>query len=162
MGENALSNPKQGDRSFPGRSIGLGHYIPFRRLAELIDAAHQKNQSLFLYGHQVLPDREFIIGEIASLDEHTLVARDEIETLKHPFLCLVPNSEREQRFAVLVKSIEGKTITIANRNLKHLTKPGAQFVIGSCLSTRLSDFRQMLDYAAEKLHFSTTSEVLGN
>jgi len=161
-GDTPLPRPKEDDHSFPGRSIDLGHYMPFTQLSKLIDTAHQKNQSLYLYGHQVLPDNEFIVDEVVSADKRTLVARDQIEIPENSSLCLVPNSEQALKFSVLVKHIEGNTITVANRNLKHLTKPGAQFIIGPCLSLRLSDFQHMLDYAAGKLHFSTVSEALGD
>jgi hypothetical protein len=160
-GDKAWSRLEKEDHSFPGRAIDLGHYIPFAQLSKLIDTAQQENKNLYLYGHQVLPDEEFLVGEVKSVDERILTTSDSIDAADNQSLCLVPNSEQALKFSIMIKHIEGNTITVANRNLKQLTKPGAQFIIGPCLSIQLSYFQRMLDYAEERLRFSTVSEVLG-
>jgi len=45
-------------------------------------------------------------------------------------------------------------------DLTQMTVPGATFLIGPSYGTRLSDFRALIDYASQRLHFYTVSEAL--
>jgi len=152
---------KREDGSIPGVQIGIGNYIPLKQLFEWIDIAHEKNQLLFLYGHEVLPDNEFVSGTVASVEERSLVAQNRIRSLSSPYLCLVPDSNRQIQFAhIRVKNIEGNHVKVINGDLTSLSKPGAAFIVGPCNAMRLSDFRATIKYAAEKLKFLTVHNAV--
>lgn len=156
-----LARGKREDCSIPGAPIDTGNYVPLKQQFEWVDIAHQKNQLLFLYGHEVLPDNNFFTGTVASVTERTLVAQDKIEILSGGYLCLVPDTSRQIYYAhVRVKSIDGNVIIVANGDLTRLSKPGATFMIGPCNAMRLSDFRAFIEYVSKKLYFLTVYKAL--
>jgi len=152
---------KREDGSIPGVQIGIGNYVPLKQLFEWIDIAHEKNQLLFLYGHEVLPDNEFASGTVVSVDERKLVAKDKIRSLSSGYLCLVPNDNQQIKFAhIRVKNIEGNHVKVSNGDLTSLSGPGATFIVGPCNAMRLSDFRATIKYAAGKLKFLTVHNAV--
>jgi len=153
---------KREDGSVPGVEIGVGNYVPLKQLFEWIDMAHEKNQFLFLYGHEVLPDNEFVSGVVASIDGHRLVAKDKIRSLSSlEYLCLAPDNRRELKYArVRVKTIGNNFVDVINGDLSSLSEPGATFVIGPCNAMPLSDFRAMVEYASKKLNFLTVHSAV--
>jgi len=156
-----LARGKSKDGSIPGAPIDIGNYIPLKQQFEWVDIAHEKNQLLFLYGHEVLPDDRFFTGMVASVTKRTLVAQDKIGVFSDTYLCLVPDTHRQIHYAHLrVKCIDGNVITVANGDLTRLSKPGVTFMIGPCNATRLSDFRAFIEYAAKKLYFQTVHKAL--
>jgi hypothetical protein len=58
--------------------------------------------------------------------------------------------------------VEGRRIRVpaGSPSLARLTAPGSTFLMGPAYGTRLSDFRQMIEYAAKKLPFFTVSEIV--
>ena len=126
-----------------------------------IDLAHNQGSLLFLYGHQVLPDADFVTGTVEAAKLHTLTATASIKPMAEADLYLVPDTAR--RFLgvpMRVVSIEGKQIQVGRGDLSRLTKPGATFMIGPGYGMSLSDFREMIAYAAQRLKFYTVHQVV--
>lgn len=158
---NPIAPGKKEDGSIPGRPIDIGQYVPLNQIFKWIDKAHLKNQTLFLQGHQVLPDNQFALGTVASFTKNKLVAQENIKHLSGKPLCLVPDNSRQVLNAgLVVKSIDGNSITIGNSDLNRLTTSGATFIIGPCKAVRLSDFRSIIEYAARRLYFRTVHDAL--
>jgi len=156
-----IASGKREDGSIPGVQTGTGSFIPLKQLFEWIDIAHEKNELLFLYGHEVLPDNEFVSGTVTSVEERDLIAQNRIRSLSSPYLCLAPDTNRQIQFAhIRVKNIEGNRVKVLNGDLTSLSKPGATFLVGPCNAMRLSDFRAMIKYAAGKLKFLTVHEAV--
>lgn len=160
--ENPISSGIGKDSSYPGRAIDLGNYVPINQILTWINTVHENNQFLFLYGHQILPDNEFITGKTVSFTKRTITTHQAIEFPSDSSTCLVPNITKPLEFMFLVKSIKGRTVTVANGNLNRFSEPEVTFMIGPCMAMRLSDFRTVIEYASKKLHFRTVSEVLSN
>ncbi len=152
------------DGSIPGTSIDLLHHVPMEVVFQWIDLAQEKGWLLFLYGHQVLPDEEFSVGTVASVSTRTLVARDKIRlSAEGKELYLVPDTDRRLSGPPIpVVRIEGNAVTIGRGDLSRLSRPGAKFMIGPPYAMRLSEFRTMIQYAAERLNFYTVYEAVNS
>ena len=157
---NPVTGGQSEDGSLPVRAIDLEHYVPMSKIFGWIETAWEKNQMLLLYGHQVFPDSEFRTGEVESVSESALVAKQAVEPLSKPYSCLVPDERRELTFALFIESIEGTTVKVSAENLPRLTRPGTRFVIGPCIGMRLSDFRRLIDRASQRLNFRTVRDAL--
>ena len=159
--DNPITCGKKEDGSIPGRSIDIGQYVPLKKIFDWIDRAHLKNQTLFLYGHQVLPDDQFVHGTVVSYAQYKLIAHEHIKHLSEKPLCLVPDTRCEVHSAgLVVERIDGNSITIGNGDLNRLTRSGATFIVGPCKAIRLSDFRAIIEYSAKKLHFLTVHDSI--
>ena len=118
---------------------------------------------LFLYGHEVLTDEDFVEGHVASIKPKTLVADKSIDIITKKELCLVPdNSKRNFGNAIKVLGITGKEILLQKDDLLQLTKPGATFIVGPCYATQLSYFKTLIEYAAKKLPFLTVHAAVND
>ena len=116
---------------------------------------------LFLFGHQVLPDSEFFTGRVESISEHTLVARGNLRSFSEPDLYLVPDtSRRNSGLPIRVLGIEGNKIQVGRGDLTRLTEPGATFMLGPGYGIPLSNFREIIQYAAQRLKFYTVHQVV--
>jgi peptidoglycan/xylan/chitin deacetylase (PgdA/CDA1 family) len=145
------------DGSFPGRAIDIEHYVPLKMIYDWIDEAHRTNSDLFLYGHRVLADSEFREGVIKSVKARSLTAAKRIAPLSGTYQCLVPDRKKQFTYTIMITGVEGAAVSVSNGDLTALTKPGAAFIIGPCMATRLSDFRKIMGYAAKRLNFLTVS-----
>jgi peptidoglycan/xylan/chitin deacetylase (PgdA/CDA1 family) len=149
------------DQSIPGTEISLANYVPMALIRKWIDLAHNQGSVLFLYGHQVLPDAEFVKGTVEAATRHTLTATVTIKPVAEPDLYLVPDTA--QRFLgvpMRVVSIEGKQIQVGRGDLARLTRPGATFMIGPGYGMSVANFREMIVYAAQRLKFYTVHQVV--
>jgi hypothetical protein len=157
----ALGSGVRDDRSIPGTEISLANYVPMELIKKWIDLAHNQGSLLFLYGHQVLPDADFVTGTVEAAKLHTLTATASIRSPAAADLYLVPDTAR--RFLgvpMRVVSIVGKQIQVGRGDLSRLTKPGATFMIGPGYGMSLTDFRAMIAYAAQHLKFYTVHQVV--
>jgi peptidoglycan/xylan/chitin deacetylase (PgdA/CDA1 family) len=146
----------------PGRGIDIAQFVPLELIFKWIDLAHDRGDLLFLYGHQVLPDSEFQTGTVKAVSQHTLIARDNLRPSAAPDLYLAPDISRQfSANPIGVVQVEGNKIQAGRGDLARLTKPGATFMIGPGYGTRLSDFRKMIAYAAQRLKFYTVHQVVG-
>ncbi len=160
----ALAPGRREDGSLPGTSIDLTRYLPLPVLKQWVDLAHERGQVLFLYGHRVLPDDAFAVGRVAAVTAHELVAEAEVALPVDEDIVLVPDIGRRG----LAGPIGGLTVAEGRRirapdgspDLTRLTAPGATFLIGPSYGTRLSDFIELIEYAARKLNFYTVSEIV--
>ncbi len=159
--DNPLALIGNNDNSFPGVIIDIGHYVPLSQMLAWIDTAHGKAQLLFLVSHQVLQDNKFVTGEVLSVTERTLMAKEAISRTEVSYMCLVPDTAKALEFGIEIKSIEGNVVRVGNGDLTRLSKSGAKFLIGPCMSIRLSDFRELIKYAAERVDFLTVTEAMG-
>ncbi|MCX5886421.1 MAG: polysaccharide deacetylase family protein [Proteobacteria bacterium] len=152
-----IAKGKRADGSYPSTPIDIAHYVPLEQVLSWIDLAQQQKRFIFLYGHKVLPDEEFVTGTVASCSGRTLVAQEIIGPLpRDKELCLVPDTRRRiYGFPIKIESVEGNVITIFQGDLSPLTKPGATFLIGQSYGTQISYFRELINYAAKRLPFLT-------
>ena len=124
-----------------------------------IDLAHDQGSVLFLYGHQVLPDAEFVNGTVEAATLHTLTATVTIKPVAEPDLYLVPDTA--QRFLgvpMRVVSIEGKQIQVARRSGS--TDPTWGYFYDRSRLWHVRQFREMIVYAAQRLKFYTVHQVV--
>ncbi len=156
----ALANGCSADKSVPGTAIDMAHYVPVDLLKEWIDLAAERNLLLFLYGHRILPDSNFTTGTVVSVTSTTLTAEVEVKLPPGTDLVLTPDVNRRAVTDYFnVRQVSGKVIEVDRADLSANTKPGAQFLIGEAYSTRLSDFRTMIEYAAAKVNFYTLHDI---
>jgi peptidoglycan/xylan/chitin deacetylase (PgdA/CDA1 family) len=155
--------PGLGDNGpIPGREMDTAQFVPLELIFKWIDLAHDRGALLFLFGHQVLPDAEFQTGTVEAVSQHTLIAKDTLRPSAAPDLYLVPDTScRFSGNPIRVVQVEGNKIQAGRGDLARLTKPGATFMIGPGYGTRLSDFRKMIAYAAQRLKFYTVHQVVG-
>lgn len=158
----ALADGLSADKSVPGTAIDMAHYVPPQLLKKWIDLASEQDTLLFLYGHRVLPDSCFATGKVVSVTETTLTAEMAVELPGGMDLVLVPDSTRRQVTPDYfhVEKVAGNVITVDRPNLTTATQAGSEFMIGEAYSTRLSDFKAMLSYAASRLNFYTLHDVV--
>lgn len=157
----ALGSGVREDHSIPGTEISLANYVPLALIKKWIDLAHNQDSLLFLYGHQVLPDADFVTGTVETAKLHTLTSTASIKPLAGADLYLVPDMAR--RFLgvpMRVVSIEGKQIQVGRGDLSRSTKPGATFMIGPGYGMSLSNFREIIAYAAQRLKFFTVRQAV--
>ena len=157
----ALADGISSNKSVPGTAIDMAHYVPTELLKEWIDIAAQQNTLLFIYGHRILPDSNFVTGKVVSATETTLTCESPVILPSGTDLALVPDVTRRQVTSDFFKilKVEGNVITVDRSNLSLATHPGATFMIGESYSTRLSNFRTMLEYASPRLNFYTLHDV---
>jgi hypothetical protein len=156
-----VSSEVREDGSIPGRIIDITQFVPQELIFKWIDLAQERGVLLFLYGHQVLPDSEFQTGTVAAVSQRTLTATESLRPGSQADLFLVPDTSR--RFSgspIRVVRVEGNKLQAGRGDLTRLTKPGAKFMIGPGYATRLSDFRSLLDYAAQRVKFYTVHQVV--
>lgn len=157
----ALGSAVREDGSIPGTEISLANYVPLGLIKKWIDLAHNQDRLLFLYGHQVLPDADFVTGTVEATSPHTLTATEDIKAPPGADLYLVPDtSKRSLGGPIRVVGVAGKQIQVGRGDLRHLTKPGATFMIGPGYGLRWSDFRALVDYAAPRVKFYTVHQVV--
>jgi peptidoglycan/xylan/chitin deacetylase (PgdA/CDA1 family) len=114
----ALASGRRADGSIPGTEISLGNYVPLALLKKWIDLAHNQDNLLFLYGHQVLPEADFATGVVESVSQHTLTAVQAVPSLKEPDLYLLPDTSR--RFLgvpIRVVAVSGRQIQAGRGDL---------------------------------------------
>ncbi len=159
----AIADAVSPDKSVPATAIDMAHYVPPALLRKWIDLAASKDSLLFLYGHRILPDSSFATGRVVSVTATTLTAELPVILPEGSSLVLVPDISRRPPPPTYfqVTSATNTTITVDHPDLAKLTSPGAIFMIGEAYSTRLSDFRTLLEYAAERMPFYTLHEVAG-
>lgn len=160
----AIADGQRPDGSLPGTAIDLTRYLPNRLLFQWIDLAHHQGKLLFLYGHRILPDEQFVSGKVVSVSPLELVADRELALPVDEDLVLVPDLNRRGRTDSPggLEVVNGTTLRVEDgaTDLTRLTAPGATFLIGPAYGTRLSDFRELIEYAADRLYFYTVSEVV--
>ena len=156
----ALADGVRPDGSLPGTPIDTTQYAPIDLVKKWIDMAQRRDSVLFLYGHRILPDSAFTTGRVVAVSANTV-------TLDRPVLLeagedyvLVPDLERRQSMqnVFAVQGAAGSTVTVQE------LAPGAvavgnEVLIGPSYGTRRSDFEELLQYAAEHLHFYTIADV---
>lgn len=157
----AIADGVASDKSVPATAIDMAHYVPPALLRKWIDLAASKDSLLFLYGHRVLPDSSFTTGRVVSVTATTLTAELPVVLPEGTSLVLVPDTSRRPPPPdyYQVVSVTNATITVDHPGLAKLTSPGATFMIGEAYSTRLSDFRDLLEYASKRMPFYTLHEV---
>lgn len=157
-----VSDGKRSDGSYIATPLDLAQYAPIDQVLSWIDYAYEKKSYMFLFGHKVLPDDEFVTGVVSEVAGSNLIAREVTGHLtENTEICLVPDSNR--RIAgppIKVDRVEGNTVRIFRGDLARLTRPGAKFIVGQCYSWQLSYFRRLIHYAAGKLTFYTVHDAL--
>ena len=150
------------DGSYPSTSFEIASYVPVELMFQWIDFARQQNRCIFLFGHKVLPDEEFLTGKVTSVSERTIGIGTTTGTVnKDAELCLVPDARRRLYGPpIKVISIENGTVTVSRNDMLLVAKEGSPFIIGECYATQLSYFRKLAEYAAGKLPFLTVSQAL--
>jgi peptidoglycan/xylan/chitin deacetylase (PgdA/CDA1 family) len=148
------------DGTFPAAGISLDQYIPLDLIRRWIDQAATHGQVVYLYGHELLPDRHFAEGVVRSVSTYSLGTESTVKLSDTKDLCLVPDTHQSVLTAVRVARVEGNTIHAGRGDLTRHTRPGSRFLVGPCYGTRLSDFREILRYANGKLRFVTVSQSL--
>lgn len=156
----ALTTGVSADKSVPGTAIDMAHYVPIDLLKQWIDMAAERNKLLFLYGHRILPDSHFATGTVVSVTSTTLTAAVSVTLPSGTDLVLAPDLTRRTGTDFFnVIQVTGAVIEVDRADLSALTQPGAQFLIGEAYSTRLSDFRSLVEYAATKVNFYTLHDI---
>jgi len=157
-----IADGRQANGSVPGSPIDVAGYAPVELVCQWVDEAARSRQILFLYGHHVLPDSEFFVGQVAGVSGAVLTSAEEIGIKTgRPDLFLVPDTSRRvlQR-SFTVEAIEGKSIKVRGLDLTRFTAPGASFLVGPGYGTRVSDFKRIIEYASRKLQFKNMRDGL--
>jgi len=157
-----IANGTRGDGSVPGGPIDVAGYSPVELICRWVDQAERNKQILFLYGHNVLPDSEFFVGRVATVNGPVLTAVEKISVdAVKPDLYLVPDvGLRVYQTSFKIDAIEGQSIRVRGANLAPFTTAGAGFMIGPGYGTRVSDFKRIIEYASGKLQFKTMRDGL--
>lgn len=157
----ALAHEPNADKSVPGTAIDMAHYVPLDLLKKWIDLAAEQDTLLFLYGHRILPDDSFVTGKVVRVTETTITAEAPLTLPGGTDLVLVPDVSRRLVTPDYfhVQSVSGAVVEVDRPNLTTAAQPGETFLIGEAYSTRLSDFRALLAYAAGKVRFFTLHDV---
>ena len=152
----ALADGRREDGSLPGTLIDLSRFVPLAMLKQWVDMSHDRGQMLFLYGHRILPDDAFVVGRVVTVSAHELVTDEDV--------VLVPDLARRSSTGAIgsfnVAERRHLRTSESDPDLTRLTAPGATFLIGPAYGTRLSDFTNLIGYAAERLPFYTVSEIV--
>lgn len=159
----ALVRTVRADGELPGTAFDLTAYVPPAMLRQWIDLARRQDQVLCLYGHRVLEDAAFTTGRVVRIESGRVVLDGPVAVTAGEELVLIPDrSKRSQRAdPVRVLGVEGSTVTVPESiDLAALTRPGAGVIIGPMYGLRLSDFRELIEYAAGRVPFYTVSEVV--
>lgn len=160
----AMADGIRADGSLPGTSIDTTVYTPLLLILQWIDMAHEQGTTLFLYGHRILPDSAFAIGKIAKVESNQLVAEQAITPEIADDLVLVIDLEKRNRKPTTyrIMKIEGNTVTVDRDDLEDIAAAGDSFLIGPAYGTRLSDFRQLIEYASTRLTFYRVRDIATN
>lgn len=162
----ALASGRRDDGSLPGSSIDLTSYVPLALLKKWVDITHARGQLLLLYGHRVLPDEAFVTGRVVAVQAHELITNADIVLPQDEDVVLVPDIARRgtvNSIGSLVVADSRRIITPATSpDLTLHTAPGSTFLIGPAYGTRLSDFIDLINYAAERLTFYTVADVVAD
>jgi peptidoglycan/xylan/chitin deacetylase (PgdA/CDA1 family) len=159
----ALAAGASADGGVPGTAFDLTAYVPLALLQSWIDQARQRDKVLFLFGHRVLPESEFAVGRVSSVTGNRLTASAPLSAPPGEDLVLVPDTRRRTLGPepLRVMKVEGDTVTVNDgADLGGLTQPGAEFIIGPMYGARLSEFRELIEHAAARVHFYTVSEIV--
>ncbi len=158
----ALAPGLRPDGSLPGTSIDSTRYAPLPLLYQWIDLAQRQNQVLFLYGHRVLPDADFITGRVVTVSGRTLSVDVPVRLQPGEEYVVVPDMVRRSAAAepFVVTRAEDTTVEVDRDGLVSATAPGAAFMIGPAYGTRLSDFRALIEYAAPRVNFYTIADIV--
>jgi peptidoglycan/xylan/chitin deacetylase (PgdA/CDA1 family) len=159
----ALAVGRRDDGSLPGTSIDLTRYVPVAVLKQWVDMAHARGQLLLLYGHRVLPDESFVTGRVAEVSANELVSDVPVVLPQGEDVVLVPDlARRSPTGSIGGLEVEGRRIRLpaGSPELARLTTPGATYLVGPAYGTRLSDLRELLDYAAGRLAFYTVADIV--
>lgn len=150
------------DGSYPAASFELASYIPLDLMYQWIDFARRQDRVIFLFGHKVLPDEEFLTGTVGTVSDRTITTEKTTGALKKDVeLCLVPNTHRRIYGTPLkVTSVENGVVTISRTDMAQLAKPGAPFIVGECYAVPVSYLRALVAYAADRVAFLTVSDAL--
>jgi len=150
------------DGSYPAASFELASYVPMELMFQWIDFAHRQDRTIFLFGHKVLPDDEFLTGTVAAISDRTITAEKTTGAVKKDVeLCLVPNTHKRVYGTPLkVTSVENGVVTISRTDMAQLTKPGASFMVGECYAVPVSYLRSLVAYAADRVTFLTVTGAL--
>lgn len=159
-----LMSARRPDGTIPSAAIDLSAYVPTELLRQWIDLAAEQNQHIFLFGHKVLPDSQFGNPVVQSVSTYTLTAdrpiNVQVEQGYGQETCLVPDTAHRMSDVLKVRKIEGDTVYAGRGDLRRYTSVGSRFLVGPCYGTPFSEFRSMIDYAAERMDFLTVSEAL--
>jgi peptidoglycan/xylan/chitin deacetylase (PgdA/CDA1 family) len=149
------------DGSFPAASIDIAHYTPINTILKRLELAVESEQSISLYAHRVLPDTLFAEARIESVQGGQLILDKEIHLDPKESLILIPDIAKAtiSPAPFNIARIEGNTLTLAFDGEAPQLKAGATALIGPSYSTRLSDFRAILDAAKGKLSIKTVSQA---
>ena len=147
------------DGSFSGKALDVGNYVPLEVVRKWIDQVHREGNVLLIYGHQLLPDSKFRTGTVQSVNSRELMAKEPVEHLTDPYICLVPDMSRSLLGGISISKIEGSQIVVSNGNISTITEPGARFLIGPCMGLRESDFEAIVSYASPRLEFRRISDL---
>ena len=162
----ALTSGRRDDGSLPGTSIDLTRYVPLAILKKWVDITHARGQLLLLYGHRVLPDEAFVTGRVVAVQPHALITDADIVLPQDEDVVLVPDIARRgtvNSIGSLVVADSRRIVTPATSpDLTLHTAPGSTFLIGPAYGTRLSDFIDLINYAAERLIFYTVADVVAD
>jgi len=159
----AITKEVAPDGAVPGTAFDLTAFVPLKLLREWIDTAAERGDLLFLFGHRVLDDSEFIFGKVVSVGPHELILDSPFSGRIGSEWILVPDMSRRYVEAepVRVLEIREQSVVVSDSiDLRRLTAPGAQCIIGPAYGYPLSMFREMIQYAAERLNFFTVSEIV--
>ncbi len=81
------------DKTFPGSAIDMSQYTPLELIFKMIDMASDKGEFLFLYGHEILPDEQFITGSVESVAQNSITTSESVPSMPNgTALCMVPDS----------------------------------------------------------------------
>ena len=149
------------DGSFPAASIDLAHYTPVNILLQRIDLAVESQQSISFYAHRVLPDDAFallVVEEVAG-SQVRFTAAPELDTSEALILIPNPNKAVQRPAPFSIVRLSGPAASLNEQEMgKHL-RPGATVLVGPAYSTRLSDFRAVLNHARNKLEITSVSRA---
>lgn len=158
----AIAEGLRADRSFPATSIDSTQFIPLSLLKQWIDLAHRRGELLFLYGHRVLPDSAFVTGRIVSIEAQAIVMDTDVEMKPDEEYALVPDTERRGLGSQPLRILraEGRHIVVEDGSSIQQIRTGAPFLVGPAYGTRMSEFQELIQYAADRLNFYTIHDIL--
>lgn len=157
----AIARGRRNDGSIPSTSIDTTTLLCL--LKQWADWAQQRGELLFVYGHRELEDEVSVTGRIAGIEGPVLLAARELPPLRvGEEYTLVPDERKKalDSAPLSVKRVEGRNIYLGVET-SGVTSVGAEFLLGPSYGTRLSDFRDLMQYASRRLAFYTVSEALG-
>jgi len=156
----ALARGVRPDGSLPGTSIDTTQYAPMKLIKKWIDMAHKRDLNLFLYGHRILPDSAFTEGTVIAVSSNTVTLDQPVRLDAAEDNVLIPDMAKRQNMqnTFSVSGAEGNSITVSGLQ-PGAVEVGASALVGPSYGTRLSDFNEMLAYAAERLHFYTVNDI---